>query len=103
MKVADIQLYVNDLGDDEIVYTAVMDGFVGTGHTPQEALSNLPEVMATHAIKRLHMMSSEEMSLAHHFLCEGDMTLSDFVAIQKGETNVLFVDNIFDLSNGAGI
>jgi hypothetical protein len=81
MKIADIQLYVNDLGDDEIVYTAVMNVFVGTGDSPQAALSNLHKVMATHTIKHLHMMTSEEMSLAHHFLCEDDMTLSDFVTI----------------------
>ena len=84
MKVADIQLYVNDITEDEIGYTAVMDGFVGTGDSPQEALSNLPEVMATHVIKRLHMMTSEEIMLAHYFLCEDGMTLRDFVDINKG-------------------
>lgn len=84
MKVADIQLYVNDITEDEIGYTAVMDGFVGTGDSPQEALSNIPEVMATHVIKRLHMMTREEIMLAHHFLCEADMTLRDFVEINKG-------------------
>lgn len=71
MKVADIQLYMNDLGDNEVVYTAVMDGYVGTGDSPQGALSNLPEV--------------EEMSLSHHFLCEDDMTLRDFVEINGGD------------------
>jgi hypothetical protein len=85
MKIADIQLYVNDRDEHEIVYTAVMNGYVATGDSPQEALSNLPEVMTLHVLKRLHMMTSEEMSLAHLFLCEDGMTLSDFVEINGGE------------------
>jgi hypothetical protein len=84
MKVADIQLYMNNLGEDEIVYTAVMDGYVGTGDLPQEALSNLPEVLANAILKRPQSIRTEDVALGEHFLCEPDMRLSDWIEINKG-------------------
>ena len=72
MKVCSITIYMNDVGDDEVNYTAVMEpgGYIGKGVCPQDALSDLPEVIARHVLKRPHSVETVDVEAVEHWLCE---------------------------------
>lgn len=89
MKICSITIYMNDLADEEINYTAIMKpgGYVGQGCCPQEAISNLPEAIANHILRRPHAIESADVEAAEHWLCEPDQSFPQWVEEAKVDRN----------------